>query len=228
MINAKTLVSYLHKYVHMCVCVCDYISAGGLQALLLSAFLLTPVVDRVLHYRSSQPLPSLSAMSQYPRHSQPHHALPPPPLHSPGVATALLWEWGAVKDSLSPSRSPFLGNRSAAATNWLWADMTQKCHRFQEKSTMCLFFCLKLDTAVDDCVKVQIGVYLCDSRNTKNDKARARWGQSACSTNKASRSSVCLFCTKWALHRAGSSVCYIFPSCLLYLNRRTAAARHPV
>lgn len=45
MINAKTLVRWLHKYVHMGDCVCDYICAGGLQALLLSAFLLTPVVD---------------------------------------------------------------------------------------------------------------------------------------------------------------------------------------
>lgn len=52
--------------------------------------------------------------------------------------------------------------------------MTQKRHRFQEKSTMCLFFCLKLDTAADDCVKVQIGVYLCDSRDAKDDNARAR------------------------------------------------------
>lgn len=38
---------------------------------------------------------------------------------------------------------------------------------------MCLFFLLKLDTAVDDCVKVQITVYLRDSRIANDDKARA-------------------------------------------------------
>lgn len=99
----------------MCVC---YIGAAGLHAFLLSTFFLTPVLDNESCTISPlQPLPSLSAMSQYPRHSQPRRALSAPLLHSPGVATGLLREWGAAKDSLSPSRSPFLGNRSAAATN---------------------------------------------------------------------------------------------------------------
>lgn len=72
--------------------------------------------------------------------------------------------------------------------------MTQKHHRFEEKSTMCLFFLLEFDTAVDDCVKAEISVFLWDFRNANDNKARVMLRRGEASWLVACRRAVaCLF-----------------------------------